>query len=84
MEEIKLESVYDAPQSLACMPHTYSESLILPTEAFGMRNGLLSPSLPKPRQNAEAIVKTYELFIYGDIHHIRSSFRKNVLAIATS
>jgi len=27
-------------------------------------------SLEKARQNAEAVLKTYELFIYRDIHYI--------------
>jgi len=49
MDEIKLESVYRAPQPLACRPHTSSGSLILPAETFGKKNGLLTPSVPKPR-----------------------------------
>jgi hypothetical protein len=35
--------------------------------------------LAKPRQNAEAILKTYELFIYGDIHSITEKFCKTAL-----
>jgi hypothetical protein len=31
----------------------------------------------KPRQKAEAILKIYEPFIYGDAHYITDSFRKN-------
>jgi hypothetical protein len=40
---------------------------------------LLTLSLAKPTQNAEAILKIYELFIYGDIYCITNSFCKNVL-----
>jgi hypothetical protein len=37
-------------------------------------------SFEKPRENAaEAILKTYELFIYGDNHYITNSFCKKVL-----
>jgi hypothetical protein len=34
-----------------------------------MRKRLLSLSPIKPRKNAEEIFKTYELFVYGDIHY---------------
>jgi len=44
-----------------------------------MRKCLLTLTLAKPRQNAEAILKTYELFIYGDIHCITDKFRKTAL-----
>jgi hypothetical protein len=52
---------------------------MLPAETFEMRKCLLTLSLAKPRQNAEAILKTYELIIYGDTHYITNSFCKNVL-----
>jgi len=35
-------------------------------------------SLPKRRQNAEAILKADELHIYGDMHYIMNSFCYNV------
>jgi hypothetical protein len=35
-----------------------------PTETFEMRNRLLTSSLEKPRQNAEAILEAHALFIY--------------------
>ena len=38
----------------------------LPTETSGLRIFLLNPSLAWPRLKAEAIVKTYELFIDRD------------------
>jgi hypothetical protein len=44
-----------------------------------MRKCRVALSLAKPRQNAEEILKTYELFIYGDIHYITKWFCKNVL-----
>jgi hypothetical protein len=43
---------------------------------------LLTLSLAKPRYNAEAILKTYALFVYGDIQYITNLFCKNVLKIA--
>jgi len=57
---------------------------MLPAEIFVIKESLLTLSLAKPRQNAaEAILKTYELFIYGDIQYITNSFCKNVLKRAT-
>ena len=38
----------------------------------------LTIPLAKPRQNAKAVFKTYELFIYGDIYYIQTYFVKNV------
>jgi hypothetical protein len=34
----------------------------------------LTISLAKPRQNAKAIFKTYELFVYGYIYYITHTF----------
>jgi len=42
----------------------------LPADTFEITEGLLTLFLTKPRQNAEAIYKMYELHIYGDIHYI--------------
>jgi len=42
----------------------------------------LTISLAKPRQNAKAVFKPYELFVYGDIHYITHTFCENVLKIA--
>jgi len=39
--------------------------------------------MAKPRQNLEAVLTTFDLFIYGDILHIVKLFRKNVQKIAT-
>lgn len=39
-----------------------------------MRKCLLTLSLPKPRQMAEATLKTHELFIYEDIRYLANSF----------
>jgi hypothetical protein len=56
---------------------------MLPAETFEMRKSLLTLSLAKPRQNAKAMLKTYQ-FVYGDMHCITNSFcKKNVLKIAT-
>jgi hypothetical protein len=43
-------------------------SVMIAAQTFQMRERLLTPSLAKPRYNAEEILKTYELFVYGDIH----------------
>jgi hypothetical protein len=49
---------------------------VLPAEMF--KNGISLSTLPlaKLRHNARAILKNYEMFIYGDIHYITNSFCK--------
>lgn len=51
---------------------------MLPAETFEMTKHLLTISLEKPRQNVEAVCKTCDLLIYGDIHRITSLFYKDV------
>jgi len=41
-----------------------------PRDTSKMRNRLLTPSMSKARYNAEAILKTYELFIYTDVSYV--------------
>jgi hypothetical protein len=48
-------------------------------QIFEMRKRFSAPSLAKPRQTAAAILKTYELFIHGDIPYIIGSICKRVL-----
>lgn len=43
----------------------------------------LNLSLLKPRQNTEAILKTYELFVFGDTENFIHSLCKTVLKVAT-
>ena len=50
---------------------------------FEIRKRLLNTSLAQPRQNIEAILKTYKLFIYGDIDYITNTFCKNMVKIVT-
>ena len=45
-------------------------SVMLPAETFEMRKRLLTLSLAQLRQKTEAILKNYELFIYGDLQCI--------------
>jgi hypothetical protein len=45
-------------------------TLILPVENE-IRKRLLVLSLAKPRENAEAVLKTTELFVYDDILHFQ-------------
>jgi hypothetical protein len=45
--------------------------------------GVFNPAIAKPRENAKAIFKTYEGFIYGYIHYITDLFSKKVQNIAT-
>jgi hypothetical protein len=52
-------------------------------EIFDMRKHLLTLSLAKLRQKAEAI-KMYKMFVYGNKLHIVNSFCTNVLKIATT
>jgi len=55
----------------------------LTAEAFEIRKYILNFSLAKPKENAEAVLKSCELFIYGDASYISNSFCNNVLKIAT-
>jgi hypothetical protein len=45
---------------------------------FWTRKLLVSLSLAEPRENAEAVLTSYELFIYVNIHYITNSL-KNIL-----
>ena len=54
-----------------CCPR---HGVVLPAETFVMRKRLLTLPLAKLKQNAEEILKIYELFIYGDIHFITTHF----------
>jgi len=47
-----------------------------PWRHFGMRKYFVTHSNARPAQNAKAILKTYELFIYRDVHYIPHSFCK--------
>jgi len=48
---------------------THNAQAMLPAETFETRESLLSLSLAKPRYNGKEILKTYEPFIYEDIHY---------------
>jgi hypothetical protein len=52
---------------------------ITTVEIFEMKKRLLTLSLEMPRRTAEAILKNYEPFIYGDILYTNTSFCKYVL-----
>jgi hypothetical protein len=43
---------------------------MLPAKIFQMRKVLLKLSLANQRQKPEVILKTFEVFTYGDIHFI--------------
>jgi hypothetical protein len=60
-----------------CCPE---HSVMLPAETFEMGRGLLTPSLAKPRQNAEAYLS--RLFMKTHIHVTRLR-RKNSDTLAT-
>jgi len=51
---------------------------MLPADINEMIERLSSFSRTKGQHNAEANLKTCELFAYGDIHYITNSFCKNV------
>jgi hypothetical protein len=40
---------------------------MLPVQIFEMRKHLLTLFLGQPKQNTKAMLKTYELLIFGDI-----------------
>jgi len=50
---------------------------MLPKEISLMRKGVLNFSLAKSRTNNEAILKTYQLFIYEDVNYIIDSYCVN-------
>jgi hypothetical protein len=58
-------------------------SVMLATEIFRMRRQLLTPSLAKPRKSGEAILKGYEMFIFGDVRSVINSFHANFINIGT-
>lgn len=51
---------------------TCRSGAVQPAETFDITKRLLTPSLAKPRQNAEAVLKTYELFVYEDTHRVKA------------
>jgi hypothetical protein len=53
------------------------------SEIFAKRKRPLIRFLAKPSWNAEAVLKTYVLFIYGDVYYITNLFYENLLKIAT-
>ena len=55
-------------------------SVMLPAETFEIRKRIFALYVAKPRQT---ILKMYEMFIYGDIHHINNLFCKSVRREAT-
>lgn len=57
--------------------------VLLHSETFVVRKRRLTLSLTKLRQNAEKILKTYELYIYGYVHYIAIVVCKNVRKITT-
>ena len=52
---------------------------MLPAETFDTRKRLVTLSPAKPIEKAEAILKAYMLFIYGNICYISISFCTVVL-----
>lgn len=56
---------------------------MLPADTFVMSKRRLTLFLAKPKKHAEASLKNFELFIYGDTHEITNSFFKNVVKIVT-
>jgi hypothetical protein len=56
---------------------------MLPTETFNGGKCLLTHSLVKPREKTEAGLKTYDVFVYGDILYISNVLCKTVPNIDT-
>jgi hypothetical protein len=54
-------------------------NITLPAETFHMGKCFLICSLVKPREKTEADMRTYDVFIYGDIHYITNVLCKSVL-----
>ena len=73
----------------ACSTHSLQTTycpqhcIMLPTETFHMGKCLLTCSLIKPRENTEAVLKTYDVFIFGDILYISNVLCKTVPNIDT-
>lgn len=57
-------------------PSTCSSRATCPRRHFKWDKSLLTLPLVKPRQNAEATLKTYDLLIYDDKHYILLHFVK--------
>lgn len=49
-----------------------------------MRRSLLNLSLAKPREKAEAILKTSEIFTCGDMPYITNSFSTSTNVLKTA
>jgi len=56
--------------------HGARDSFTFPAEVFEMSKYLLNLFMSKPRWNPEGILKTQELFIYGDLCYTSNSFCK--------
>ena len=57
-------------QPVALRQHVARDTVIFSGEKLDMSKRLLTFSLAKPRLNTESLFKTYELFIYGEIHYV--------------
>jgi hypothetical protein len=71
-------AVEGRPAQFRCVWATYClwYSVKLTTEAFEMWKNFLTLSLTKPNQKSEAVLNTYDLYIYGDIPYTTNSFCK--------
>ena len=57
----------------------YLAGSVLPTAILVMRKRFfVNLPLAQPRQNAQVSLKTYEIFIYGDVHYVTNSNCKKV------
>ena len=60
------------------------QTVMLPAETTDVGKGPSSPFPGKDEIDGEAVLLTYGLFIYGDMHYITKSFSENVLKIAAT
>jgi len=70
-------------QSVDCGRHISPGSVIFTAEAFEMSYCHLTLSLATSSWNAEAVLKIYELFVYGVIHYVIDLFCRNVIKVGT-
>jgi hypothetical protein len=65
-------------QATCCLWHI----VMLPTQTFEFTKWLLALYWAKARYSIKEVMKTYELFLYADIHYFTNTWCKNVLKIA--
>jgi hypothetical protein len=75
-DNVSVIAVEKHKKIVARAQHGARDSFTFSAKVFEMSKYLLTLSLSKPRWNSEGILKTRELFIYGDLCYTGNSFCK--------